>query len=84
VRERRGFAEAKVRVVIGTAGKRGVTAQCDVVTGQSGLECVGLAAREKPALIVKTRSKRSGWVRRFYGSPLDHLVADAGRPVAGA
>ena len=80
----RGIAEGKVRAITDTAEKRGVRAQRHVVTGRFGLECVKIAKQEKPALIVTTRSKRPGWVRRFFGSPVDYLTANAGCPVIEA
>jgi len=84
LREQRGFAEAKVRAVIGTAEKRGVSAESRVATGRFGLECVKVAEEERPDVIVTTRSKRPGWVRRFFGSPVDYLIANAGCPVIEA
>ena len=80
----RGMAEGKVRAIADAARDRGVTAQCHVVTGRFGLEGVKIAEREKPASIVTTRSKRPAWVRRFFGSPVDYLIKNAGCPVIEA
>ena len=80
----RGIAEEKTRAIAEAADKRGVKAQRHVVIGRFGVECVKIAEREKPALIVTTRSKRPGWVRRFFGSPVDYLIDNAGCSVIEA
>ena len=84
LREPRRIAEKNVRAIIERAEKRGVRAQPHIVTGRFGLECMKIIEEEKPGLIVTTRSKRPGWVRRFFGSPVDHLIANAGCPVVEA
>lgn len=84
LREQRDFADARVHAIIGAATKRGVETRPCVVTGRFGLECMKIVERERPGTIVTTRSRRPGWVRRFFGSPVDYLIANAGCPVIEA
>lgn len=80
----KGIAEEKVRAIADTAEKRGVSVRSCVAVGRFGLECMKIVEDERPELIVTTRSKRPGWVRRFFGSPVDYLIANAGCPVIEA
>jgi len=65
-----------------TAG--GIEVATHLRVGRFALVCLEIAEKEKPALIVTTRSRRPTWVRRFFGSPVDHLTAHAGCPVVEA
>jgi len=65
-----------------TAG--GIQVTSHVRVGRFALVCLEIAEKEGPVLIVTTRSRRPAWVRRFFGSPVDHLIAHAGCPVLEA
>ena len=82
--EHRKQAEEAVRPILGMAKERGVRASGCVVTGRFGVECMKVIEREKPELVVTTRSKRPAWVRRFFGSPVDYLMENADCPVIEA
>ena len=84
LREQRKHAEQNVSRIIGMAEKRGIATRSRIVTGRFGVECMKIVEEEKPGLIVTTRSRRPGWVRRFFGSPVDHLIANAKCPVVEA
>lgn len=84
LREHRERAEEKVKQIVKMAEERGVTVRTYVSTGRFGLECMKVVEKEKPELIVTTRSRRPAWVRRFFGSPVDYLIANAGCPVLEA
>lgn len=84
LREHRERAEEKVKSIAKAARECGVTAKAYVSTGRFGLECMKVVREEEPELIVTTRSKRPAWVRRFFGSPVDYLVANAGCSVLEA
>lgn len=70
--------------IVADASARGVQARCIVKTGRFALVCMEIVKKEKPGLIVTTRSNRPHWVRHFFGSPVDHLIAEAGCDVLEA
>ena len=84
LREHENRAEEQVEQIASRARQRGIAARSCIVTGRFGLESVKIAEKERPRLIVTTRSKRPAWVRRFFGSPVDYLIANAGCPVIEA
>ena len=84
LQDQKRVGEDRARTIVEKAAGRGVEAKSHVVIGRFGLECVKMAETEKPQVIVTTRSKRPGWVRRFFGSPVDYLMANAGCPVIEA
>lgn len=49
--------------------------------GQFASICLALVKKEKPSLIVTTRSQRPEWVKKFFGAPVSELIEQAGRPV---
>jgi nucleotide-binding universal stress UspA family protein len=63
------------------AREAGIAVDSDVRIGRFGLVVMEIARRERPSLIVTTRSERPAWVRRFFGSPVDHIMATAECPV---
>ena len=77
----RELAEEGVKRITETAERRGITVRPCVSIGRFALECMKVVEKEKPDVIVTTRSKRPAWVRRFFGSPVDYLIANAGCPV---
>lgn len=84
LKEHRRLAAEKVSSIVKTAEHHGVSVKTYISTGRFALECLEVARREDPELIVTTRSKRPAWVKRFFGSPVDHLMANAGCPVIEA
>ncbi len=74
-------AREAVQMIVAKAQGLGLTVRTYVTRGRFALECLEVVAREQPDLIVTTRSNRPNWVRRFFGSPVDHLVAEAGSRV---
>jgi len=63
------------------AKKEGIEVGTNVQIGRFAIVCLDLVRQEKPSLVVTTRSKRPEWVRKFFGSPVDELIAKAGCPV---
>ena len=63
------------------AEREGIEVQTHLEIGRFGLVCLDLVQQVKPSLIVTTRAKRPEWVRKFFGSPVDDLTANAGCPV---
>ncbi|MEW6355120.1 MAG: universal stress protein [Planctomycetota bacterium] len=76
--------ESLVESITSRAKALGIQVKSHVVTGRFALECLEIIRRENPTLIVTTRSKRPQWMRRLFGSPVDHLIAHAGCPVVEA
>jgi nucleotide-binding universal stress UspA family protein len=63
------------------AKKEGIEVRAHVQIGRFAIVCLDVVRKEKPSLVVTTRSKRPEWVRKFFGSPVDELIAKAGCPV---
>jgi nucleotide-binding universal stress UspA family protein len=63
------------------ANKEGIAVRINVQIGRFADVCLHVVRLEKPSLVVTTRSKRPEWVRKFFGSPVDELIAKAGCPV---
>jgi nucleotide-binding universal stress UspA family protein len=81
LKEQKEVGEEKVREIAGRAAKKGIQTKTCVRIGRFGLECMEIVKKERPEAIVTTRAKRPDWVRRFFGSPVDYLIANAGCPV---
>ena len=73
----RGYAAE----VADRANKEGIAVKTDVRIGRFAVVCLDVVRREKPSLVVTVRSKRPEWVKKFFGSPVDELIAKAGCPV---
>jgi nucleotide-binding universal stress UspA family protein len=84
LKEHRDRAEKKVSLMAKTAEDHGVSVKTYVSIGRFALECLKVVEEENPELIITTRSKRPAWVKRFFGSPVDYLIANAGCPVVEA
>lgn len=84
LREHEDRGREKVDDIAMMAGEKGLQVSSYVCVGRFALECLDIVKREKPALIVTTRSHRPDWVKKFFGSPVDHLIAEAGCPVLEA
>jgi nucleotide-binding universal stress UspA family protein len=77
-------ARQKVAEVVARARGAGINARNHVEVGRFALVCLAVARAERPERIFTTRSNRPAWVRRFFGSPVDQLIAEAGCPVVEA
>ena len=66
------------------ARAQGVDVDSRVSTGRFALVCLDAIKELGPRMVVTTRSKRSRWVKRFFGSPVTYLVEHAGCPVIEA
>ena len=66
------------------AVERGIEVSTHVQIGRFGLIAVEIMNRETPTVIITTRSRRPSWVKRFFGSPVDHLISHASCPVIEA
>ena len=71
------LAGRRLNAILRLARQRGVRARGWVRSGGFVAECLKAADELKPSLIVTARSRRSAWVRRLFGSPLDYLIANA-------
>jgi len=76
--------QKRVAEIVARAQRAGIAATTHVEIGRFARVCLGIVEGERPGLIVTTRSDRPGWVRRFFGSPVDRLTREAGCPVIEA
>ena len=80
--------EAEARRRVGLLEERargqGLEVQSRVEIGRFAPICLAAVNELAPAVIFTTRSERPDWVRRFFGSPVDDLIARAGCPVVEA
>jgi len=74
-------AETKVESIVTTAKEFGINVKTYIDIARFGIECVEIAKKEKPELIITTRTKRPQWVKKLFGSPVDYLIEHAGCPV---
>ena len=81
LREHQQKGKEVAGIIAQKAEARGITVRTYVSIGRFALECLKVIEKEKPKVIVTTRSQRPAWVRRFFGSPVDHLIAEAPCPV---
>lgn len=63
------------------AEKKGIQVKTIIQVGRFAIVCLDLVKQTHPSLLVTTRSGRPGWVRKFFGSPVDELITKAGCPV---
>ena len=84
LKEHETRAQKQVKSLAAKAQQRNINVRVYTNIGRFGLECMKVVEKEKPEEIVTTRSSRPAWVRRFFGSPVDYLVANAGCPVVEA
>jgi len=82
--EYRMKARERIERIAEDAAGEGVQVKTHVRTGRFAAECLEVVEEEEPGCIVTTRSKRPKWVKRFFGSPVDYLVAHAPCPVIEA
>jgi nucleotide-binding universal stress UspA family protein len=79
--EHRRMARARVKEIVRQAEDRSIMSKVHVQTGRFALKVLALANTYRPELIVTTRSNRPKWVKQFFGSPVDTLIARATCPV---
>jgi nucleotide-binding universal stress UspA family protein len=74
-------AERHVREIAGMAERLGISVKTHYEVGRFAVVCLKVVSQVKPSLIVTTRSRRSDWVKKFFGAPVDELIEKAGCPV---
>jgi len=67
-----------VTPIVERAKKEGIEVKTHIQVGRFAIVCLDLVQQVQPSLIVTTRSKRPEWVRKFFGAPVDDLIAKAG------
>lgn len=82
--EHRRTARSRVREIVRQAGERSIATKVHVRTGRFAVKVLALADTYRPEIIVTTRSNRPRWVKQFFGSPVDTLIARASCPVIEA
>ncbi len=79
LREHEAMAERNAHAIARRAADTcHIQSRVYVSRGHFAAECLKVVGKENPAVIVTTRSARPDWVRRIFGSPVDHLTATAG------
>ena len=78
------LARTRMRSILRRARRQGIRVGGRIRKGGFGIECVKIARKLRPSLVVTARSRRPAWLRRFFGSPVDYLIANAGCPVIEA
>ena len=82
--EYREKAEQEIRSIATIAEGHKVSLRSYIDIGTFAVECLKIIQKEKPELVVTARSNRPKWVKRFLGSSVDHLIANAKCPVLEA
>jgi nucleotide-binding universal stress UspA family protein len=70
-----------VATIAEKAEKLGIQVKTLVQLGRFAVVCLDVVKQTQPSLIVTTRSQRPEWVKKFFGAPVDELIAKAGCPV---
>lgn len=76
--------QAQAETIAVQARQAGLAVEIRAQIGRFALVCLEVVAQIRPEAIITTRSKRPAWVKRFFGSPVDKLIAEAGCPVIEA
>ncbi len=84
LREHLRQAEEQAAAIAARAAELGCRSSTHTTIGRFGEVTVEVAEKTQPGLIVTTRSERPAWVRRFFGSPVEYLIEQAGCPVMQA
>jgi len=84
LKKHRKSGEEIVKSITQKAEQYGIEVKTKVEIGRFALKCLEVVRQENPEVIITTRSKRPEWVRNFFGSPVDYLIANAGCPVIEA
>lgn len=74
----------RVAELVTRAQAEGVAVKTHVATGRFAIKCLAVIQEDDPEMVITTRTDRPDWVRKFFGSPVDHLIERAGRPVIEA
>jgi nucleotide-binding universal stress UspA family protein len=77
----RKSGEEIVKSIAQKGGRYGIETKTKVEIGRFAIKCLEVVRQENPELIITTRTKRPEWVKKFFGSPVDFLIANAGCPV---
>ncbi len=70
-----------VAKIAGEADKNAILAKTMIKVGRFAVICLEVVKQTHPSVIVTTRSRRPDWVKKFFGAPVDELIAKAGCPV---
>ncbi len=82
--DHRRIARSRVSAIVHQAEEQSIAVKNHVQTGRFALKTLALAETYQPEVIITTRSNRPKWVKRFFGSPVDTLIACASCPVVEA
>lgn len=74
-------AREHVATIAEKAEKEGIEVKTLVQRGEFAVVCLDVVNQLRPSLIVTTRSRRPAWVKKFFGAPVDELIAKAACPV---
>jgi len=74
-------AREQVARIAEEAEKKGIQAKIIIKVGRFAIVCLDVVKQTHPSVIVTTRSRRPEWVKKFFGAPMDELIAKAGCPV---
>jgi nucleotide-binding universal stress UspA family protein len=73
-----------VATIAEKAEKDGIEVKTLVRLGEFAAVCLDLVDQVRPSLIATTRSRGPAWVKKFFGAPVDELIAKSGCPVVTA
>ena len=74
-------AREAVAKIAKEAEKKGIQSKTIVKVGRFAVICLEVVKQTHPSVIVTTRSRRPDWVKKFFGAPVDELIAKAVCPV---
>jgi len=77
-------AREAVAKIAKEAEKKGIQSKTIVKVGRFAVICLEVVKQTHPSVIVTTRSRRPDWVKKFFGAPVDELIAKAVCPVLTA
>ena len=71
----------KVEAIMRKAKESDISVKTYVDIGRFAYRTLEIVEKEKPSLIITTRSNRPKWVRKLFGSPVDQLIERAKCPL---
>jgi hypothetical protein len=74
-------AAKHVAEIAGKAERLGILVKTLIKVGRFAVVCLEVVKQSQPSQIITTRSRRPDWVKKFFGAPVDELIAKAGCPV---